>query len=34
MRALKTHRQFMTDNQKFIATSTRLFSNGWSNVGV
>lgn len=26
-------RQFMTDNQKFIATSTRLFSNGWSNVG-
>ena len=26
-------RQFMTNSQKFIATSTRLFSNGWSNVG-
>jgi len=26
-------RQVMTDSQKFIATSTRLFSNGWSNVG-
>jgi len=26
-------RQFMTSSQKFIAASTRLFSNGWSNVG-
>ena len=26
-------RQFMSNSQKFIATSTRLFSNGWSNVG-
>ena len=26
-------RQFMTNSQKFIATSARLFSNGWSNVG-
>ena len=27
-------RQFMTNSQKFIATSARLFSNGWSNVGL
>jgi hypothetical protein len=25
--------QFMTNSQKFIATGTRLFWNGWSNVG-
>jgi hypothetical protein len=27
-------RQFMTNSQKFMATSTRLFSNGWSSVGM
>ena len=26
--------QFMTNSQKFIAASTRLFSNGWSGVGI
>ena len=27
-------RQFMTNGQKFVTTSTRLFSNGWSSVGM
>jgi hypothetical protein len=27
-------RQFMTNSQKFMTTSTRLFSNGWSSVGM
>ena len=27
-------RQFMTNSQKFITASTRLFSNGWSGVGM
>jgi Phasin protein len=27
-------RQFMTNSQKFMTTSTRLFSNGWSGVGM
>src|SRR5262249_4141003 len=27
-------RQFMTNSQKFVTTSTRLFSNGWSSLGM
>ena len=27
-------RQFMTNSQKFMTTSARLFSNGWSSVGM
>jgi len=27
-------RQFMTNGQKFVTASTRLFSNGWSSVGM
>ena len=27
-------RQIMTNSQKFMTTSTRLFSNGWSSLGM